>query len=212
MDFDANQLPPLAHVFGCFSVQTAGPVHSHAQASAVAAPALLMMCEDTDGCSRWQFQGGKATGSRSGGAVGDLTVERFDRADNGIVSIRRTDSTGSASGLTAEYTGTRSGPMIEGKVRWKAPGHPDGETRWRALILRDFREPCSGCGASCAARDDHRLRNRACFPWTFLRQCWHHQLRASSVVGLTSWKLPGKPPEGGSTWSGTLPSAASPAP
>jgi TPR repeat protein len=104
-------------------------------------PVLVAACEGTDGCARWDFHGPSGSGQWPNGAVADLTIQRFDANDGGTVVIRRVDSSGAASGLTATYTGTRTGVLVSGKVAWNWPGHGDqstGETDFRAVVLQDF--------------------------------------------------------------------------
>jgi hypothetical protein len=69
-------------------------------------PSTIAMCEDSDGCSTWSFQGREGHGQWSNGASANLTAERFG-ADT--ILIRRTDTTGRLQGLTAFYSGTRKG-------------------------------------------------------------------------------------------------------
>ena len=104
-------------------------------------PVLIAACETSDGCARWDFQGQSGSGHWPNGAIADLTIERFDANDGGTVIIRRVDSSGGAAGLTATYTGTRTGVLVTGKLDWNWPGHGDqstGETNFRLVVLRDF--------------------------------------------------------------------------
>lgn len=104
-------------------------------------PVLVAACEGTDGCALWDFHGPTGSGKWPNGAVADLTIERFDANQGGTVVIRRVDSSGGASGLTATYTGIRTGVLISGKLVWNWPGHGDrstGETDFRLAVLQDF--------------------------------------------------------------------------
>jgi hypothetical protein len=102
------------------------------QSPANPVPFMIAMCEDSDGCSNWSFQGKQGIGRWADGAVANLTVEQLD---TNTVSIRRADTAGIAKGLTALYTGTRTGDWIEGTVAASWPGHaPDGKTNWHALV------------------------------------------------------------------------------
>ena len=104
-------------------------------------PVLVAACETSDGCARWDFQGQSGSGHWPNGAIADLTIERFDANDGGTVIIRRVDSSGGAAGLTATYTGTRTGVLVTGKLDWNWPGHGDqstGETNFRLVVLQDF--------------------------------------------------------------------------
>jgi TPR repeat protein len=94
-------------------------------------PTVIAMCEDTDGCSEWAFQGKQGTGKWAFGAVAKLVVEHFDAT---TVTIHRTDSSGADTGLNAIYTGTRTGHLVEGTVSWAWPGHPAGKTNWHAIL------------------------------------------------------------------------------
>src|SRR3984885_13209787 len=104
-------------------------------------PVLIAACETSDGCARWDFQGQSGSGHWPNGAIADLTIERFDANDGGTVIIRRVDSSGGAAGLTATYTGTRTGVLVTGKLDWNWPGHgaqSTGETNFRLVVLQDF--------------------------------------------------------------------------
>src|SRR5580704_11314 len=110
------------------------PIRAFAQKPSISIPGALAECEAI-GCSLWNFQAGQATVQWPMGAVGNLTVERFD-AD--AVSIRRVDTTGAGKGLTALYTGNRRGDAIDGAVTWSWPDHGPlsaGSTAWHATIL-----------------------------------------------------------------------------
>jgi len=97
---------------------------------------LLAVCEG-DGCSRWEFASGQATGTWPDGASANLSIIQFPSTSNGSVSIRRVDTDGVGKGIDGTYTGTRKGSIIEGKVSWKWPGHPDGHGDWFAVIMAD---------------------------------------------------------------------------
>jgi hypothetical protein len=97
-------------------------------------PSTIAMCEDSDGCSTWSFEGREGHGQWSNGASANLTAERFG-ADT--VLIRRTDTSGLAQGLTAFYSGTRKGDRIEGTViwSWSSKGqYLAGTTNWHGEI------------------------------------------------------------------------------
>jgi hypothetical protein len=97
-------------------------------------PSTIAMCEDSDGCSTWSFEGREGHGQWSNGASANLTAERFG-ADT--VLIRRTDTSGLAHGLTAFYSGTRKGERIEGTVIWSWSNNGQylaGTTNWHGAI------------------------------------------------------------------------------
>ena len=88
-------------------------------------PVLVAACESTDGCARWDFHGPSGSGQWPNGAVADLTIQRFDANDGGTVVIRRVDSSGAASGLTAmAETELMESPIARTFVRsYVDPGH-----------------------------------------------------------------------------------------
>ena len=88
--------------------------------SKAAAPVTMTECEGTNNCGTWTFLGAQGNGQWPSGEVANLSVERYD-ADS--VVIRRADSTGSAAGLTAVYTGTRHGVRVGGEFTSSWPGH-----------------------------------------------------------------------------------------
>ena len=49
------------------------------------------------------------------------------------VVLRRVDTSGTSTGLVADYVATSSGPRsIQGTVSWKWPGHGDASGTWNA--------------------------------------------------------------------------------
>jgi Sel1 repeat len=100
------------------------------------APLLLAMCED-DGCSRWEFQNSKATGTFADGASASLTLVEFPAASAGKVTIHRVDTSGTANGINGTYIGTRTGSIVQGTFDWKWPGRPDGHSTWFAIVMTD---------------------------------------------------------------------------
>jgi hypothetical protein len=109
-------------------------IQREAHEPAHAIPVSLSMCEESDGCSTWSFQGKEGHGQWSNGASANLLAEHFgDRA----VSIRRVDTTGSRQGLTAFYSGARKGDHIEGTLIWSWQHNGQyaaGTTSWHATI------------------------------------------------------------------------------
>ena len=143
------------------------PVASMAQSSSSAS--LLAVCEG-DGCSLWEFHGGRATGTFPSGAIANLTIEQFPQSESGTVTIRRADTSGTGKGITGTYTGTRKGSMIEGTLSWTWPGHPDDHADWRAVILTDpvhmvpaAAHPFSTIPSSLSVCED----GHGCSMWTF---------------------------------------------
>ena len=55
----------------------ATPLAGVAQSSS--SPSLLAVCEG-DGCSLWEFHGGRATGTFPDGAIANLPIEQFPRS------------------------------------------------------------------------------------------------------------------------------------
>jgi len=70
-------------------------------------------------CSTWTWNGNQFEGRWSDGAVGQMTVERFDA--DGVV-ITRVDQTGASAGLTATYIGKLNGNVIQGTAVWVLNG------------------------------------------------------------------------------------------
>jgi hypothetical protein len=97
-------------------------------------PGLIGMCEDSDGCSDWGFNGNQGMGIWVDGANATLTITHLDPNS---ITIHRVDSKGAATGLTADYTGTISNFWIEGEVTASWPGHQQGQshTKWHGLIF-----------------------------------------------------------------------------
>jgi hypothetical protein len=143
-------------------------------------PVLVAACEGTDGCARWDFHGPSGSGHWPNGAIADLTIQRFDATDGGTVVIRRVDSSGAASGLTATYTGTRTGVLVSGKLDWNWPGHGNqstGETDFRAVVLQDFTNVADIAKGKLLPIPD------------ILRMC-------EKVDGCSSWHMTGKQGQG----------------
>jgi hypothetical protein len=101
-------------------------------AQQTAMPVTMTECEGTNNCATWTFLGGQGNGQWPSGEVANLSVEKFD---NDSVVIRRADSTGSAAGLTATYTGTRHGDRVGGEFTSSWPGHWNGKSgNWYATV------------------------------------------------------------------------------
>jgi len=115
---------------------------SVAQAGIDSANISMGMCEDSEGCSLWEFKNGHATGRWGNGAVGDLTIEHLTASS---VTIHRKDTTGAATGWRAVYNGSINGAVIEGTLEAYTPkntgplGHPDATTKWHAIIRPDLK-------------------------------------------------------------------------
>ncbi len=145
----------------------ATPVATVAQSSS--SPSLLAVCEG-DGCSLWEFHGGRATGSFPNGAIANLTIDQFPQSESGTVTIRRVDTSGVGNGIAGTYTGTRKGSTIQGTLSWTWPGHPDGHADWIAVILADTvhmapaaAHPFSQIPSSLSVCED----GHGCSMWTF---------------------------------------------
>jgi hypothetical protein len=109
-------------------------IQREAHEPAHAIPVSLSMCEESDGCSTWSFQGKEGHGQWSNGASANLSAEHFG---DSAVSIRRVDTTGSRQGLTAFYSGIRKGDHIEGTLIWSWQHNGQyaaGTTTWHATI------------------------------------------------------------------------------
>src|SRR5271154_4662758 len=110
----------------CLSVMLLSASHIPAQSSPPASapsttmPAVISMCEDSDGCSDWIFKGNQATGLWATGAVADLTITHLDATS---ITIHREDSRGGGKGIVADYTATISNYWIEGDVAATWAGH-----------------------------------------------------------------------------------------
>jgi hypothetical protein len=68
----------------------------------------------------WTFNGNAGKALWPNDATADLVLERLD---NEQVIIRRTDTWEKSLGVTAVYTGKRSGHRLEGQVTYSWPGH-----------------------------------------------------------------------------------------
>jgi TPR repeat protein len=130
---------------------------------------LLVMCEG-DGCSRWEFHSGHATATFSDGAVASLTIVDYPSTETGKVTIRRVDRSGVGKGIVGTYTGTRKGPMFQGSLDWKWPGHPDGHADWFAFLLVDsvhMAPAAASKNTAIPAAFDACEDGHACATWHF---------------------------------------------
>jgi hypothetical protein len=104
-----------------------------------AVPVTMTECEGTNNCATWTFLGAQGNGQWPSGEVANLSVEHYD-ADT--VVIRRADSTGSAAGLTAVYTGTRHGDRVGGEFTSSWPGHWNSKSgNWYATVAAPISPP-----------------------------------------------------------------------
>jgi len=103
-------------------------------AASTTMPSLITMCEDSDGCSDWGFKGSQGIGLWATGANADLTITHLDAT---TIAIHRVDTKGSASGVTADYTGTIANFWIEGDLAATWPGHWQGvaHTKWHGILF-----------------------------------------------------------------------------
>jgi hypothetical protein len=95
------------------------------------APVTLTECEqDMDGCATWTFLGSLGNGQWPSGEITTLSYT----IDGNKIVIRRADSTGPSTGLTATYTGTADHDGISGKFESSWPGHWSNRTgNWYAM-------------------------------------------------------------------------------
>jgi hypothetical protein len=125
-------------------------------------PATMSMCEP-DACGTWSFHGQKGVGKWLTGPEANLTIEHFDASS---VSIRRED-VGGTQGLKGQYTGTRKGDHVEGKLTWTWPGHgqlSSGNVDWIGAIRWKEEKselPVPNSMAMCEGAVD------GCTTWTF---------------------------------------------
>lgn len=97
-------------------------------------PGLIGMCEDSDGCSDWGFNGNQGMGLWADGANANLTITHLDAHS---ITVHRVDSKGTGAGITADYYGTITNNWIEGSVTATWPGHQQGQThtKWHGIIF-----------------------------------------------------------------------------
>ncbi len=121
------------------SVSTPHP----SSASSAAMPGAIRECEGPQ-CGVWVFQGNKGQAMWQGGAIADLTVEKFDGR---AFLISRADPVGSVSSpyginghFTARYVGTINGDRIDGTVTFN--GNERDVRPWFATI------PATLCSAA----------------------------------------------------------------
>ncbi|HXJ91638.1 MAG TPA: hypothetical protein VMT20_02010 [Terriglobia bacterium] len=133
--------------------QTTPSAQNAAQAASkekAAVPVTMTECEGVNNCATWTFLGKQGNGQWPSGEVANLSVESLD-GDN--VVIRRADSTGSSTGLTAVYKGTRHGDRVGGEFTSSWPGHWDNKAgNWYATIGQSTQSPPSvmhWCAAAC---------------------------------------------------------------
>jgi hypothetical protein len=121
-------------------MSTAAPLLSPQTAKQSAAPpsatmpSRISMCEDSDGCSNWSFEGDQGNGTWASRSDADLTITHLDATS---ITIHREDHRGITAGLSADYTGAISNHWIEGTVDASWPGHvpATGHTGWRGIIF-----------------------------------------------------------------------------
>jgi hypothetical protein len=117
-------------------------------------PQKLYQCEAGQ-CGTWVFNGATGEGQwPHGGAVAELTIEKFDF--DGII-IHRRDVRGNTPGLTALYTGKIVGNQIKGEVTWTWSGFGgrSPHTVWGATVqapagysILDLNLPCKSYAMS----------------------------------------------------------------
>jgi hypothetical protein len=99
-------------------------------------PRTMTECEGVDNCSTWTFLGVQGNGQWRTGEVANLYFQKVMVNDDKSVAvvIRRADSTGSAAGLTAVYTGTWRDGRVGGEFTSSWPGHWKNRSgNWYAL-------------------------------------------------------------------------------
>ena len=97
-------------------------------------PAIISMCEDSDGCSDWFFKENKGSGTWASGGNADLTITHLDASS---ITVHREDHQGPVKGIVVDYTGAISNFWIEGEVTASWPGHGAGVThmKWRGILF-----------------------------------------------------------------------------
>jgi TPR repeat protein len=97
-------------------------------------PGLIGMCEDSDGCSDWGFNGNQGLGLWADGANADLMITHLDANS---ITVHRVDSKGTGAGIVADYSGTIVNNWIEGDLTATWTGHQKGEThtKWHGMIF-----------------------------------------------------------------------------
>jgi hypothetical protein len=103
------------------------------QPSVVATLASVITMQACEGksCSVWTFAGDKGEARWPAGQVAALT---WETGENGAISIHRNDIGGLSKGLTAIYSGTRTGGRVVGDVTWTfADGH-QASGKWSSDI------------------------------------------------------------------------------
>lgn len=93
-------------------------------------------CEEGDGCTIWNFNGGHAIASWESNHKGELTLESLTPT---AVHVTRKDTSGQFTGWRFEYTGAiRNGWDVEGTVSaWRPDStspKPDATVKWRAIL------------------------------------------------------------------------------
>lgn len=107
-------------------------VFTAAAQTAAPTPPAVTECEPEGCIIQLKFQGGQAEAHWGNGAVGNLTIEKYDGQ---TITMRRTDTAGGSAGLSGVYTGTRTGNDFAGTMTWTWPGHGDlsnGTLKWTA--------------------------------------------------------------------------------
>jgi hypothetical protein len=109
-------------------------------------PGAIRECEGPQ-CGVWVFQGNKGQAMWQGGAIADLTVEKFDGR---AFLISRADPVGSVSSpyginghFTARYVGTINGDHIDGTVTFN--GNERDVRPWSATIPTNLCNPMQNC-------------------------------------------------------------------
>ncbi len=92
-----------------------------------ALPAVFLECETGRSyhvCGTWLWDGKRYSGRWQGGAIGAITIVN---SDPNALRFTRVDASGTASGLTATYSGTWNGRQFTGggKVSWSWNGKSD---------------------------------------------------------------------------------------
>jgi hypothetical protein len=104
-----------------------------AQTQIDAAPGMIALCDDAEGCTYVTLQSAQGVAQWGNHNNSTLTIERLD---DSAVNIRREDLSGPSKGLTGRYTGTRTGSWLEGPFTFTPPGQTVPITiRWHAILL-----------------------------------------------------------------------------
>jgi hypothetical protein len=136
-------------------------------------PYTMTECEGVDNCATWTFLGVQGNGQWRTGEVANLYFRKVTVNDDKSVSvtIQRADSTGSAAGLTAVYTGTWRDGRVGGEFTSTWPGHWNNKTgNWYAMTEAPLSLPpvihlCTHDHCFTYSLEDGRYTNYTSLPY-----------------------------------------------